>query len=650
MTPSEIKLFRLISECKDLDTINETVVPCTHQRNKDKKCLQMGCVNASDKNGNTALHLAAQAEYNSEEMTEILLEKGKANPGIKNFDGETPVLLAAKKGNLKTLKRLISKCSEQGFSYGLLNRLSYEPGKDYVGRQCTGNVLEKACESKNEECVNYLIDEIFNARRVNMKPTLNTQISCTSSVESLNIKEFLSVSDIKQNNENSTYAKILFNTPTSFRHLLDGCLFTYRNKIYVDFFPFYNPEGGSELSILKIIIHYKRFELLTHPVCELFLHLNCYGQVAQYIDDKCGETKDNNYEKSLLNTEESPDYAFINTTNIVSDKSGGLPCIARWFCIPLIILSTCISLVEFAKLVADRGGISFFYNKIYWTQPELWSHIIVFVIACLEQLPESMMLHMETRKVLSTISVLIVSKMMVQVIARDPDIAIFVEMVKKIQLGSATAKVLAMFTGEIGFEAAFKSSTTFKENFKFHLWITIMYTIFVFEMCLTLMNVLIGLAISNIQDLRQKGDALRLVKEVLLGGYLESLLRAHPLRRPFRLIDCELFNGRSIYQLDQHITDESVVPCYTLQLLRTISSGEEGEDKNTSESAGISVPTNIGIKLRQLLKDMDVKEKEMEKGDQKLTLETLKNLQSQMKELNASVKQIQKIINEKFHV
>uniref|UniRef100_A0A0K2T880 Uncharacterized protein n=1 Tax=Lepeophtheirus salmonis TaxID=72036 RepID=A0A0K2T880_LEPSM len=392
-----------------------------------------------------------------------------------------------------------------------------------------------------------------------MKPTLNTQISCTSSVESLNIKEFLSVSDIKQvvffelgndlaksieNNENSTYAKILFNTPTSFRHLLDGCLFTYRNKIYVDFFPFYNPEGGSELSILKIIIHYKRFELLTHPVCELFLHLNwlrarfiyglvillyftftivtfsytllSYGQVAQYIDDKCGETKDNNYEKSLLNTEESPDYAFINTTNIVSDKSGGLPCIARWFCIPLIILSTCISLVEFAKLVADRGGISFFYNKIYWTQPELWSHIIVFVIACLEQLPESMMLHMETRKVLSTISVLIVSKMMVQVIARDPDIAIFVEMVKKIQLGlcrifisyvwlyigwilafhislgdnifssfndlgSATAKVLAMFTGEIGFEAAFKSSTTFKENFKFHLWITIMYTVCAFH-------------------------------------------------------------------------------------------------------------------------------------------------------------------------
>ena len=40
----------------------------------------------------------------------------------------------------------------------------------------------------------------------------------------------------------------------------------------MDFFPFYNPTG-SELTILKIIIHYKKYELLTHPTCELFLHL-----------------------------------------------------------------------------------------------------------------------------------------------------------------------------------------------------------------------------------------------------------------------------------------------------------------------------------------------------------------------------------------
>ena len=29
----------------------------------------------------------------------------------------------------------------------------------------------------------------------------------------------------------------------------------------------------SEVNMLRTIIHYKRFELLTHPLCELFLHL-----------------------------------------------------------------------------------------------------------------------------------------------------------------------------------------------------------------------------------------------------------------------------------------------------------------------------------------------------------------------------------------
>ena len=44
-------------------------------------------------------------------------------------------------------------------------------------------------------------------------------------------------------------------------------------------------------------------------------------------------------------------------------------------------------------------------------------------------------------------------------------------------------------------------------------------------MCIILMNLTIGLSISNIQDLRKNADGLRLVKEVLLQRYLESLLQ-----------------------------------------------------------------------------------------------------------------------------
>ena len=55
--------------------------------------------------------------------------------------------------------------------------------------------------------------------------------------------------------------------------LIFSCMFTIGKTTYVDFLPFYNPEGGSELNILRVIIHFKRFELLTHPICEMFLHL-----------------------------------------------------------------------------------------------------------------------------------------------------------------------------------------------------------------------------------------------------------------------------------------------------------------------------------------------------------------------------------------
>ena len=60
--------------------------------------------------------------------------------------------------------------------------------------------------------------------------------------------------------------------PILYFHIF-SCMFTIGKTTYVDFLPFYNPEGGSELNILRVIIHFKRFELLTHPICEMFLHL-----------------------------------------------------------------------------------------------------------------------------------------------------------------------------------------------------------------------------------------------------------------------------------------------------------------------------------------------------------------------------------------
>lgn len=62
-------------------------------------------------------------------------------------------------------------------------------------------------------------------------------------------------------------------TPGALLHLLNGCVYKEGKKSFVDFFIFHNLDGGSELNLLKIIVHFKKFDLLRHPICELFLHL-----------------------------------------------------------------------------------------------------------------------------------------------------------------------------------------------------------------------------------------------------------------------------------------------------------------------------------------------------------------------------------------
>ena len=51
--------------------------------------------------------------------------------------------------------------------------------------------------------------------------------------------------------ESSVYGQMLTRTPGALGHLLDACVYTCGKRTYVDFFPFFNQEGMSELNILK---------------------------------------------------------------------------------------------------------------------------------------------------------------------------------------------------------------------------------------------------------------------------------------------------------------------------------------------------------------------------------------------------------------
>lgn len=53
---------------------------------------------------------------------------------------------------------------------------------------------------------------------------------------------------------------------------------------------------------------------------------------------------------------------------------------------------------------------------------------------------------------------------------------------------SSVSKVMAMFTGELGFETAFTAATNLCKDPLYNIWIIILYGGFIFEMCIILMN------------------------------------------------------------------------------------------------------------------------------------------------------------------
>ncbi|TRY70665.1 hypothetical protein TCAL_09681 [Tigriopus californicus] len=617
----------------------------------------VGNINNGDaKTGDTPLHYASSAKKNSSEMTRMLLEYG-ANPCSLNSKAETPVHCAARIGNLDTLKLLV----DRGGLSGILNHMirgNSKYGKESKRRRhasssrksrygpsapmASQNLLQVACESENNEIVEFLIDEILSARRSHFDEQLShnepkladlkNEHNCSGSTsgssglgsttgiayiggpdgrhaEGFDVREFLEYTEPRQvvffelgcdlaasnaaftteQQEQSLYGLMLSKTPQAFVHLLDNCIFTRGRKRFVDFFLFHNP-NGSEVNLLKIIIHYKKFELLTHPVCEMFLHLKwlrarwlywivvvvylffslvviayallLYGEIGWYLNPDDGNHCTNG---TFPDVDTNPDHSFTH---------GSLYCIGDWLRIPVLVLAGLMGALQTAKLIQDRGAV---LHPNFWIQhPEEFTHFAVIVLIILDQVKAIALIY---HKLIAAFLVLGSCRITMHTIARDPDIAIFVEMVSNIthslmkfflgyvwlfvgwiiafhvtlgdgeelengfrnsfhDLGSATAKVMAMFTGELGFETAFSAATNLSSSPVYNSFVMILYVAFIVEMAVILMNLIIGLAISNIQDLRNNADALRLVKEVLLQRYLESLLR---LLSIFRLSRIEHF-------------------------------------------------------------------------------------------------------------
>ena len=460
--------------------------------------------------------------------------------------------------------------------------------------------------------------------------------------------------------------------------------------------------------MLRTIIHYKKYDLLKHPLCEMFLHLKWKRAHGLYYLVKLihifftllvvfytlvyhGELK----EYGIFTNCDPPTN---QNTSFLDQDTETRPCSNAIF-LPIIItvISFLLLMMHSTKIFQNRHSFDWSLIREYILEDGLpLMSVVLFVINHAGFFwigTYDVRLH----RGIAGFLVLVSCHSMAYTNARDSDNAIFVEMMFKIignlfrflmsyiwlfigwftafhvvmgsldagenkssfrDLGSAMAKTVSMFTGDLGFENGFVEWTNFEEYDWFAALVLFLYILFTFEMSVVLMNQLIGLAICNIQELAEDADGLRLVKEVMFQKYMESLLHILPSlpsmlkrgqqhKRLGQLVTKDIYNGNAIYCVDQ---DSFESGCYTLQLNMKTTSFLNNNFSPTSEIRPMSrdmvstidiktiftcnIPGNVVNKLKCLIHGNEQKTKEKEEMEQKQTL-LMKNINENVESITA---------------
>ena len=501
--------------------------------------------------------------------------------------------------------------------------------------------------------------------------------------------------------------------------------------------------GISEVNILRTIIHYKKFELLKHPLCDLFLHLKwkrahvlyyvvkaihilftllviCYtlvyhgelGHQTDWIFRNCSNTSHYEDNETILD----------RTGDTIDNERA--PC-KYWRFVPILIwiISFILFLMHTTKVFQNRHSFDWSLTREYITEDILpLLAVVLFVISDagfgFGMDRTEAIYSIKFHRSIAGLLVLICCHSMAYTMSRDSENAIFVEMMFKIMgnlckflvsyiwlfLGwfaafhvvmgltttksaenqssfrdifAAFAKTVTMFTGDLGFETTggFSSLTSFESGEWYSLTIWFLYIFFIFEMSVVLMNQLIGLAITNIQELAEDADGLRLVKEVMFQKYMESFMHVLPSfpkrfrqrninRRLGQLVTKDIYNGNAIYCVDQHsfnsgsrmlhlnMKDSSVINNNLAQegAARQMSDGTDASVVGMTISPTVDIksvpicdiPSNVVNKLKCLFQGNEQKIKEKEEKDQNDIKKILHDLKERIEQ-----SETQKLLTEK---
>ncbi|KAL1509630.1 hypothetical protein ABEB36_004339 [Hypothenemus hampei] len=504
-------------------------------------------------NGHYALHLAA--EHGHSECIEILLDNG-ANPNLTNLRAESPMHLAIKAKSYASVLMLILKGQAD------LNLENYN----------RRTPLHEAVQLVADTRIDIVKALIENGANVNVQDqhgftplhiaALNELPQCVSILISHDAD-----CSIKSNSGMTAFSIIVKKTPGALEAIKDKftehVTLVYHSEALTDMemrFDFKNGlQRPKEYSILNAFIDAGHKEMLLHPFIMAFLFVTwgrirrCYfGMIGSsllfslsllmyVLTSLAYECHRKSHDSALSQLVSCHNRSYLNELL----RKSPITLQAQWY----ILLSVTLSLI-FRKIYGFHGYPSLRHYCINWGNVLEWNGIISVFIISFHYTGQ-----VESWQVYFGAFAIICSWTNIMfLIGQLPIFGPYVEMFQKVQ--SEFQKLLLVFFPflvgfTIGFCIIFPNSSTFydpliglisalvmmtgdmnynilldyskEENSSIFARFTsqIVYTFFLLFITIILMNLLVGIAVHDIQGLQKNADLSRLVRQAKMCSYIE---------------------------------------------------------------------------------------------------------------------------------
>ncbi|XP_069676177.1 transient receptor potential channel pyrexia [Periplaneta americana] len=566
----------LIGECPDINSVEPGGVSPLHSAAELghaqplKILLDAGvdCNLVTRDKKNTALHLAAEGGF--PECVSLLLSKG-ANADARNYRGQTPLHLAARVQSLECVEMLlnIGGCDPNAVDTDKRTPLHSAVGKSLLAFEITETLLIWKAEVNKKDKYGYTPLHIA---------ALNEQSQC---VETL-LYHGADVS-AKTKGGTSALSVIVRKTPASLAmlyqkldcaiSLLDPEASNREVELKMDFRILLQNCHMGEISFLKTFVDAGQKDILEHPLCEAFLYLkwekirkyyiarllfylifvlslsayvlmalahNCYNS-SKAMNNATLMRDSRMLESDVLCKDNSMIANFLRKRPIVTE--------VMWY---VLVFFTVIELIR--KLIGLAAYSSF---KQYLCQMENlieWFVIVsVFVISCIYTGRTY-----TWQNHVGAFAVLLGWVNLMVMIGQLPMLGCYVAMYTSVQKEFAKLfaaylclligftisfcvifptsdafgnpfvgfmKVLVMMTGELEFEDLILGKDDEKKPaFLLEVSAHITFIIFLVFVTVVLMNLLVGIAVHDIQGLQKTAGLLKLVRQTELIAYIESAL------------------------------------------------------------------------------------------------------------------------------